>query len=123
MELSDYGAEIENQLCKIVSSSARMDGLLNISFDEYTSVSVLLPGTEEQDRIADFFRHLDNLITLHQCEFHIVSKRRKARLRRRAFKFTVIFVLIVLSSYLSLHKYDFYLQEQVFPVFHSALSF
>ena len=43
-----------------------MDGLLNISFDEYTSVSVLLPGTEEQDRIADFFRHLDNLITLHQ---------------------------------------------------------
>jgi restriction endonuclease S subunit len=40
--------------------------LLNISFDEYTSVSVLLPGTEEQDRIADFFRHLDNLITLHQ---------------------------------------------------------
>lgn len=123
MDLSDYGAEIENQLCKIVSSGARMDGLLNISFDEYTSVSVLLPGTEEQDRIADFFRHLDNLITLHQCEFHIVSKRRKARLRRRAFKFTVIFVLIVLSSYLSLHKYGFYLQEQVFPVFHSALSF
>lgn len=123
MELSDYGAEIENQLCKIVSSGARMDGLLNISFDEYTSVSVLLPGTEEQDRIADFFHHLDNLITLHQCEFHIVSKRRKARLRRRAFKFTVIFVLIVLSSYLSLHKYGFYHQEQVFPVFHSALSF
>ena len=48
-----------------------MDGLLNISFDEYTSVSVILPGTEEQDRIADFFRHLDNLITLHQrkCVF------------------------------------------------------
>lgn len=80
MELSDYGAEIENQLCKIVSSGARMDGLLNISFDEYTSVSVLLPGTEEQDRIADFFRQLDDLITLHQCEFQIVSKRRKARL-------------------------------------------
>ena len=39
---------------------------------------------------------LDNLITLHQCEFQIVSKRRKARLRRRAFEFTVIFALIVL---------------------------
>lgn len=60
------GAEIENQLRKIVSSGARMDGLLNISFDEYTSVSVLLPGTEEQDCIADFFRQLDDLITLHQ---------------------------------------------------------
>ena len=66
MSIELNGAEIENQLRKIVSSGARMDGLLNISFDEYTSVSVLLPGTEEQDRIADFFRHLDNLITLHQ---------------------------------------------------------
>lgn len=68
MSIELNGAEIENQLRKIVSSGARMDGLLNISFDEYTSVSVLLPGTEEQDRIADFFRHLDNLITLHQCK-------------------------------------------------------
>ena len=68
MSIELNGAEIENQLRKIVSSGARMDGLLNISFDEYTSVSVLLPGTEEQDCIADFFRQLDNLITLHQCE-------------------------------------------------------
>ena len=66
MSIELNGAEIENQLRKIVSSGARMDGLLNISFDEYTSVSVLLPGTEEQDCIADFFRQLDNLITLHQ---------------------------------------------------------
>ena len=77
MSIELNGAEIENQLRKIVSSSARMDGLLNISFDEYTSVSVLLPSTEEQDRIADFFRQLDNLITLHQCEFQIVCKRKK----------------------------------------------
>ena len=68
MSIELNGAEIENQLRKIVSSGARMDGLLNISFDEYTSVSVLLPGTEEQDRIADFFRQLDHLITLHQRE-------------------------------------------------------
>ena len=66
MSIELNGAEIENQLRRIVSSGARMDGLLNISFDEYTSVSVLLPSAEEQDRIADFFHHLDNLITLHQ---------------------------------------------------------
>ena len=60
------GDEIEGQLRRIVSSGARMDGLLNISFDEYTSVSVLLPKKEEQDHIADFFRQLDHLITLHQ---------------------------------------------------------
>ena len=62
------GDEIEAQLRRIVSSGARMDGLLNISFDEYTSVSVLLPKKEEQDHIADFFRQLDHLITLHQRE-------------------------------------------------------
>ena len=63
------GNEIEGQLRRIVSSGARMDGLLNISFDEYTSVSVLLPKKEEQDHIADFFRQLDHLITLHQREY------------------------------------------------------
>ena len=62
------GNEIESQLRSIVSSGARMDGLLNISFGEYTSVSILFPKKNEQDKIADFFRQLDNLITLHQCE-------------------------------------------------------
>ena len=80
IELND--AEIENQLRKIVSSGARMDGLLNISFDEYTSVSVLLPGTEEQDRIADFFRHLDNLITLHQRELEKLQNIKKSLLEK-----------------------------------------
>ena len=62
------GNEIESQLRSIVSSGARMDGLLNISFGEYTSVSILFPKKNEQDKIADFFRQLDNLITLHQCK-------------------------------------------------------
>ncbi len=66
MSIELNGAGIESQLRKIVSSGARMDGLLNISFDEYASVSVLLPKIEEQDLIADYFRNLDHLITLHQ---------------------------------------------------------
>ena len=82
MSIELNGAEIENQLRKIVSSGARMDGLLNISFDEYTSVSVLLPGTEEQDRIADFFRHLDNLITLHQRKLEKLQNIKKSMLEK-----------------------------------------
>ena len=82
MSIELNGAEIENQLRKIVSSGARMDGLLNISFDEYTSVSVLLPGTEEQDRIADFFRHLENLITLHQRKFEKLTNVKKSMLEK-----------------------------------------
>ena len=78
MSIELNGAEIESQLRKIVSSGARMDGLLNISFDEYTSVSVLLPGIEEQDCIADFFRQLDNLITLHQRELEKLKNIKKS---------------------------------------------
>ena len=59
-------SEVESQLRKIVSSGARMDGLLNISFDEYSTVTVLLPDIKEQEHIADFFHNLDHLITLHQ---------------------------------------------------------
>ena len=51
---------------------------------------------EEREQLSSFFAKLDKLITLHQCKFQIVSKQRKARLRRRAFEFTVIFALIVL---------------------------
>ena len=82
MSIELNGAEIENQLRKIVSSGARMDGLLNISFDEYTSVSVLLPNTEEQDRIADFFRQLDHLITLHQRELEKLQNIKKSMLEK-----------------------------------------
>ena len=82
MSIELNGAEIENQLRKIVSSGARMDGLLNISFDEYTSVSVLLPSTEEQNFIADFFRQLDNLITLHQRKFEKLTNVKKSMLEK-----------------------------------------
>ena len=62
------GNDVESQLRRIVSSGARMDGLLNISFQDYASISILLPEKAEQDKIARVFRNLDNLITLHQCK-------------------------------------------------------
>ena len=68
----------------------------SLNSDNIKNAEVKVPITAEQVQIGNFFRQLDNLITLHQCEFQIVSKRRKARLRRRAFEFTVIFALIVL---------------------------
>ena len=64
--------------------------------DNILNTVICMPSVPEQEHIGLFFENLDNLITLHQCEFQIVSKRRKARLRRRAFEFTVIFALIVL---------------------------
>ena len=76
------GVDVENQLRRIVSSGARMDGLLNISFQEYTSIFVLLPGIEEQIKIADYFLNLDHLITLHQRKLEKLKNLKKACLEK-----------------------------------------
>ena len=66
LEQTLNGKNVENQLRKIVSSGARMDGLLNISFQEYTSIFIRCPIRKEQDKIAILIKSLDHLITLHQ---------------------------------------------------------
>ena len=60
----------DRELGKLISSGARMDGLLNIGYDDFMGISLLLPRTQEQDCIARYFRKVDMLITLHQhkCE-------------------------------------------------------
>ena len=67
MELN--GCRVENQLRRIVSSGARMDGLLNISYEEYSRVEIMLPSLKEQEHISKFFKKPDNLITLHHRNY------------------------------------------------------
>ena len=74
------GKAVEKQLRRIVSSGARMDGLLNISFDEYTSIPVMLPRKDEQDRIAEYFKNLDHHITLHQRKYEKLQIIKKSML-------------------------------------------
>lgn len=76
------GKNVEQQLRKIVSSGARMDGLLNISFEEYTSIPIMIPRREEQDSIADYFRMLDKIITLHQRKYEMLKKIKKSFLEK-----------------------------------------
>ena len=68
----------------------------NLNKELVGNTVVTIPQIDEQRVLGQYLERLDNLITLHQCKFQIVSKQRKARLRRRAFEFTVIFALIVL---------------------------
>ena len=56
----------DNSLRKVVSSTARMDGLLNISYETYMELDVYKPCIEEQQLIASFFRSLDNNIALQE---------------------------------------------------------
>lgn len=51
-------AKMDKQLKRLVSSSVRMDGLLNISFEDYMSVTIHLPSPSEQKHIADFLQKL-----------------------------------------------------------------
>ena len=79
-----------------MKGSAAAGTMQIVNRTEFSELKTWLPSLIEQQAIGAFFKQLDHLITLHQCKFQIVSKRRKARLRRRAFEFTVIFALIVL---------------------------
>ena len=76
------GKSVERQLRRIVSSGARMDGLLNISFGEYTSIPILLPKKDEQDKIASYFSQIDNLITLHQRKYDKLVNVKKSMLEK-----------------------------------------
>lgn len=76
------GSEIERQLRRIVSSGARMDGLLNISYEEYSTVELNLPSIEEQQAISGFFHILDHLITLHQRKYDSLVNVKKAMLEK-----------------------------------------
>ena len=59
-------AKMDQQLKRLVSSSVRMDGLLNISFEDYMSVTLHLPSFIEQKHIADFLKKLDERITAQE---------------------------------------------------------
>ena len=59
-------AKMDKQLKRLVSSSARMDGLLNISFEDYMSVTLHLPSPKEQKRVADFLEKIDERITTQE---------------------------------------------------------
>ena len=54
--------QMDHQLKRIVSSGARMDGLLNISYQTYMLVKVYVPTNNEQQKIADFLSLIDNRI-------------------------------------------------------------
>ena len=58
--------KLDKQLKRLVSSSVRMDGLLNISFEDYMSVSLHLPSTNEQKRIANFIQKIDERIVAQE---------------------------------------------------------
>ena len=58
--------KIDRQLKRLVSSSARMDGLLNISFKDYMGINLSLPPYAEQKQVSDFIKRIDERIVIQE---------------------------------------------------------
>ena len=66
----------DRELRKLISSGARMDGLLNIGYDDFMGIKMMFPSVLEQDKIAECFRAFDHLITLHHRKCVILPKKK-----------------------------------------------
>ena len=70
------------ELSKIVTSGARMDGLLNINKKEFFSIKLNNPSSEEQSSVAKLFQSLDKTITLHEEKQRQLERLKKALLQK-----------------------------------------
>ena len=74
-------AKMDKQLKRLVSSSVRMDGLLNISFEDYMSVTLHLPSSTEQKHIADFLQKIDERIAAQEKLLASLKKYKRGVMR------------------------------------------
>ena len=72
----------DRELAKLVSSGARMDGLLNINFNEFMGINLTVPNKSEQEKISNYFSNLDHLITLHQRKCDQTKELKKFMLQK-----------------------------------------
>ena len=75
-------SRMDRQLKKLVSSGARMDGLLNISYDAYMGVEINIPSVEEQEKIASFFADIDELISKTEDEIAKLQELKRGCLQK-----------------------------------------
>ena len=69
-------------LKKVISSGARMDGLLNISLDDFFKMPINYPNLEEQNKINDFLEKLDTKINLINDKISILKKYKEGFTKR-----------------------------------------
>lgn len=72
----------DRELGKLVSSGARMDGLLNIGYDEFINISISVPTFSEQKQIVAILKVCDKIITLHQRKLDMLKNVKKGLLQK-----------------------------------------
>lgn len=71
----------DRELGKLVSSGARMDGLLNITYDDFMSIKLTFPTLPEQTAIGSFFQDIDQFISLQQRKLEVLKEQKKTYLK------------------------------------------
>ncbi len=67
---------------KFVKVTSQRSGQPGVNAQEYSEFTILIPKQDEQNKIAEYFKHLDNLITLQQQELEKLKNIKKSCLEK-----------------------------------------
>lgn len=73
---------LDRHLRRIISSGARMDGLLNVNKGSFFEIHIPIPCSQEQQQIADFLTSLDDKINLEKNKLEQAKLFKKSLLQR-----------------------------------------
>ena len=73
---------LDRQLRKMISSSARMDGLLNIGEKDFFTIKVPFPVNEEQEKISDLLTSIDKKIEAVALQIEKLEEFKKGLLQK-----------------------------------------
>lgn len=82
LEKTLNGRYTQKQLKRVITSGARMDGLLNITFENFAKIKVSLPSLPEQEKIADFFSAMDAKIDTMEKQLEDLKEMKKGFLQQ-----------------------------------------
>lgn len=78
-----YYIHYEPIMKRVLVNSTKAGTMMNeLVVHEFLQESVLVPSIEEQQRIGDYFRNLDHLITLHQRQLEKLKSIKKSMLEK-----------------------------------------
>lgn len=72
----------DRELSKLISSGARMDGLLNITYSDFATINLTVPSEAEQNMVSNCLKALDDLLTLHQRKLDELKNMKKTLLQQ-----------------------------------------
>jgi type I restriction enzyme S subunit len=73
---------LDKELGKLITSGARMDGLLNINYDEFIGIEIVIPSIVEQIAISEFLRRLDCTANTQQLKLVQLKQLKAAYLQK-----------------------------------------